>query len=83
MMDEPTAARMHSERAVGLILAVEAHALLASVYRGQADLAAAAAAYGKVASIRGASPLITASSIYNRMQRFADAAASSRRPFLT
>jgi len=79
MMDEPMAARMYLERAVGLDPSlVEAHALLASVYRGQADLAAAAAAYGKVIALDPGRVAAHHSlgSIYNRMQRFADAAAS-------
>lgn len=79
MLDEPMAARMYLERAVGRDPSlVEAYALLASVYRGQADLAAAAEAYGKVIALDPGrvSAYHSLGSIYNRMQRFPDAAAA-------
>ncbi len=79
MLGEPMAARMYLEKAVSLDPSlVEAHALLASVYRGQADLAAAAEAYGKVIALDpGRVPAYhSLGSIYIRMQRFAEAAAA-------
>jgi tetratricopeptide (TPR) repeat protein len=76
MMDETVAARMYLEQAVSLDPSlVEAHALLASVYSGQRDLAAAAEAYGKVIALDPgrASAHHSLGSLYIRMQRFGDA----------
>ena len=76
LMDETMAARTYLEKAVSLDPSlVEAQALLASVYSGQRDLAAAAEAYGKVIALdRGrVSAHHSLGSLYIRMQRFGDA----------
>jgi tetratricopeptide (TPR) repeat protein len=76
MMDESVTARMYLEQAVSLNPSlVEAHALLASVYSGQRDLAAAAEAYAKVIALDPGrvSAYHSLGSLYIRMQRFGDA----------
>ncbi|HEX2695314.1 MAG TPA: tetratricopeptide repeat protein [Acidobacteriota bacterium] len=76
MMDETAAARMYLEKAVSLDPSlVEAHALLASIYSGQRDLAAAVGAYGKVIALDPGrvSAHHRLGSLYIRMQRFGDA----------
>lgn len=79
MMDETITARMYLEKAVSLDPSlVEAHALLASIYSGQRDLAAAAEAYGKVIALDPGrvSAHHSLGSLYIRMQRFGDAVAA-------
>jgi tetratricopeptide (TPR) repeat protein len=76
LMDETMAARTYLEKAVSLDPSlVEAQALLASVYSGQRDLAAAAEAYGKVIALDPGrvSAHHSLGSLYIRMQRFGDA----------
>jgi tetratricopeptide (TPR) repeat protein len=79
MMDDTMAARMYLEKAVSLDPSlVEAHALLASIYSGQRDLAAAAEAFGKVIALDPGrvSAQHSLGSLYIRMQRFGDAATA-------
>ena len=79
MMDETSAARMYLERAVSLDPSlVEAHALLATVYSKQRDVAAAAGAYEKVIALDPGRIAAHHSlgSLYLRIQRYGDAIAS-------
>jgi len=79
LLDETMAARMYLEKAVSLDPSlVEAHALLATVYSKQRDVAAAADAYGKVIGLDPGRVAAHHSlgSLYLRIQRFGDAIAS-------
>ncbi len=79
MLDETSAARMYLEKAVSLDPSlVEAHALLATVYSKQRDVAAAAGAYEKVIALDPGRIAAHHSlgSLYLRIQRYGDAIAS-------